>query len=476
MTRIITSIIFLATVAFGAFPQAMYIESAKVGGTTAKPEPAVTENPVVATPTATSPAIKVAKLKTDSAAFAPRSLEELDAYLDSIKYIPCDTLVGTLPLPQYFFRPLVFDHHRYQEKWDPFTPDFSGKPEMRWFEEQVALHRTMNMLNDKVFYTQPELVRYNIDLLPEAPKQYHAVVDPSKHTIEIRELDQATGLGPTFEAPEVKKRHWIRSFNASLHFSQAYVSPNWYQGGNNNLNTLANIYYNVKLNTEYHPNLLFETTAQYKLGMNNAPDDSIHNYNISDDLLQINTTFGIKAAKRWYYSFTGQFKTQVLNSYKKNSHDLNSSFLSPGELTAGIGMTYNYANGPKTFTFDASIAPLSYNLKTCTSNRIDPAAYNIKEGHKTSHNFGSSAELRLFWKLAYNITFSSRIFAFTDYDSAQADWENTLSFDINRFLSTQVYVHLRYDSATPPCEDENWKKLQVKEILSIGFAYKFSSI
>lgn len=107
MTRIITSIIFLATVAFGAFPQAMYIESAKVGGTTAKPEPAVTENPVVATPTATSPAIKVAKLKTDSAAFAPRSLEELDAYLDSIKYIPCDTLVGTLPLPQYFFRPLV---------------------------------------------------------------------------------------------------------------------------------------------------------------------------------------------------------------------------------------------------------------------------------------------------------------------------------------------------------------------------------
>ncbi len=210
MTRIITSIIFLATVAFGAFPQAMYIESAKVGGTTAKPEPAVTENPVVATPTATSPAIKVAKLKTDSAAFAPRSLEELDAYLDSIKYIPCDTLVGTLPLPQYFFRPLVFDHHRYQEKWDPFTPDFSGKPEMRWFEEQVALHRTMNKLNEKVFYTQPELVRYNIDLLPEAPKQYHAVVDPSKHTIEIRELDQATGLGPTFEAPEVKKRHWIR--------------------------------------------------------------------------------------------------------------------------------------------------------------------------------------------------------------------------------------------------------------------------
>ena len=72
-----------------------------------------------------------------------------------VGYVVVVYAVGTLPLPQYFFRPLVFDHHRYQEKWDPFTPDFSGKPEMRWFEEQVALHRTMNKLNEKVLTWQP---------------------------------------------------------------------------------------------------------------------------------------------------------------------------------------------------------------------------------------------------------------------------------------------------------------------------------
>lgn len=475
MTRIITSIIFLATVAFGAFPQAMYIESAKVGGTTAKPEPAVTENPVVATPTATSPAIKVAKLKTDSAAFAPRSLEELDAYLDSIKYIPCDTLVGTLPLPQYFFRPLVFDHHRYQEKWDPFTPDFSGKPEMRWFEEQVALHRTMNKLNEKVFYTQPELVRYNIDLLPEAPKQYHAVVDPSKHTIEIRELDQATGLGPTFEAPEVKKRHWIRSFNASLHFSQAYVSPNWYQGGNNNLNALANLYYNVKLNTAFHPNWLFENTFQYKLGMNNAPDDDLRDYSISEDLFQWNMTVGYKSTKRWYYSMNASFKTQFLNNYKTNTNDLKAAFLSPGELNMGIGMTYNYANPKKTVTFDASISPLSWNMKTCTNGGLNVESFGIKKGRKTVNEIGSSAEGKFFWQMADNISLRSRLFVFTDYDYIQSDFENTLMFTINRFLTTQIYVHMRYDSSTKRLEDSDWHKFQLKEILSFGFTYKFTT-
>ena len=210
--------------------------------------------------------------------------------------------------------------------------------------------------------------------------------------------------------------------------------------------------------------------------MNSAPDDSIHNYSISEDLFQVNSTFGLKAAKRWYYSLTCQFKTQLLNSYPSNSREVRASFLSPAELTVGLGMTYNYANTKKTVTFDASIAPLSYNMRICRDRRIDPAIYNIDNGRRVQNNFGSSAELKFFWKLTYNISYTSRLFAFTDYDSAQADWENKLAFEINRFLTTQIYAHVRYDSSTPPCDSEKWKKLQVKEILSIGFAYKFSSI
>ena len=101
----------------------------------------------------------------------------------------------------------------------------------------------------------------------------------------------------------------------------------------------------------------------------------MHQYNISEDLFQVNANFGVRAAKRWFYSVTGQFKTQLLNNYKKNSNDLAAAFLSPAELNLGLGMTYTYENARKTVDFKASIAPGSYNLKTCTNPNIDPTQF-----------------------------------------------------------------------------------------------------
>lgn len=381
-----------------------------------------------------------------------------------------------LSIPDVFFMPPIYDTFRFSEPLRIGDKAHSDRPEMRWLEDQDVLNRQMIAMRHRLYFDHPELVRYNLEMLPEAPKKFHATVNPADLSITVGELASGPSDMPTIEADKVARRHWIRVFNASLQFSQAYVSPNWYQGGNNNLNALANIYYNVKLNQEYHPSLLFDFTAQYKLGANNAPDDSIHAYNVSEDILQLNATFGVKAAHRWYYSFTGQFKTQLLNSYKSNTRELKSSLLSPGELTAGIGMTYNYINTRKTFSFDASIAPLSYNLKTCISERIGHEQFDIRPDRKSVSKFGSSVELKLMWKLTYNIQFASRLFAFTDYESFQADWENTLSMDINRFLSTQIYAHARYDSRTPRQADTDWHKFQLKEIFSIGFQYKFSSI
>lgn len=398
------------------------------------------------------------------------------AKIATVDSIVVDTTIVLPKLPRYFFRPAVYDHCDFRDSVRLDEKFYSGKEYMKWVEDEEFVSRNMANLRHNLFIGRPDLVRYNVDMLPEAPKVYHAVVNPEDHTITIEEVVKMPMTGTTLKAVEVKKRHWIRDFRTSLQFSQAYVSPNWYQGGNNNLNVLGQIYYNVKLNQEFHPNLLFETTAQYKLGLNSAPDDTLRNYSISEDLFQINTTLGIKAASRWYYSLTAQFKTQLLNSYKSNTNDLVASLLSPGELTAGVGMTYNYVTPKKNFTFDASIAPLSYNMRSCISDRIDATLYGIRPGHKTVHKFGSSAEFKLMWRMASNIVFNSRLFAFSDYELFQADWENTLMFEINRFLTTQIYAHLRYDTNGVAADGTKWKKLQLKEILSIGFSYKFSSL
>ena len=82
----------------------------------------------------------------------------------------------------------------------------------------------------------------------------------------------------------------------------------------------------------------------------------------------------------------------------------------------------------------------------------------------------------MLWKMAYNITYSSRLYVFSDYTYVQGDWENTFSFDINRYLSTQLYIHLRYDSQTKAVDDSKWHKWQLREVLSFGLSYKFSTI
>lgn len=474
MLKRLTLAIITVLTAATASAQAMFINSARV--TESDSLDSAIEADANNTPIVTSLLDDSISLVADSVVAAD-SIDEpftsIYAGVDSIEY---DTVMVMKPLPAVFFSPTVYNTFEFADTISPFTREISGKPEMYWIEVENSLNRKMKNHRRTLTFDHPEYVRYNVAMLPVAPKVYHAVVNPEDHTITIKETNLEKPVAATYSTAPVKRRHWIRKFTASLQFSQAYVSPNWYQGGNNNLNMLGNIYYNVKLNQEFHPNLLFETTAQYKIGMNSTPEDTVRNYNISDDLFQINTTLGIKAANRWYYSFTGQFKTQIFNSYGTNSRKIRSAFLSPGELTIGIGMTYNYANPKKTFTFDASIAPLSYSMKTCIHDEINPKNYNVEEGHKVKHNYGSSGEVRLSWKLAYNISFTSRLFAFTDYDYGYADWENKLQFDINRFLTTQIYAHLRYDSSTPKCDDPDWKKLQVKEILSIGFSYKFSSI
>lgn len=374
-----------------------------------------------------------------------------------------------------FLAPAVYDKYLLLDSVPMNNPDHGlFQDAYTWLDDYEMSYRVLEAARQKYIFSNPNEVRYNMATLPEPPKTYRAYVDPISTNIVLEEIDVEPADKPLEITADINYKKWLHNFSASLQFSQAYISPNWYQGGNNNLNMIGQLLYHVKLNPQFYPNVLFETTVQYKLALNSAPDDSIHSVNISEDIFQVNSTFGLKAAKRWYYSANLMFKTQLLNSYPTNSRSLSSAFLSPGELNIGLGMTYNYESPKKNFTFGASISPMSWNLKTCTNSRMNPTGYGIEEGKHSINKFGSSAELNAVWKIAYNIVYSSRLFAFTDYDKFQGDWEHTIDFNINKFLSTKFYLHMRYDTDTPrPADSEKWHKFQLKEIFSFGFAYTF---
>ncbi len=407
----------------------------------------------------------------------------VDSVATKIKPFCADSIVirdvvEPVSFPPAFFGTVVYDHYVMIDSIDMMNRDLSGLNEgaLSWTYRQQDLEQRMRRVKQAYMINNPDKVKYNIDMLPEPPKKFQAVVDPTKSTIVVEEIKIDKKEGQVDTNVEIERRNWLHTFEGSVHFSQAYISPNWYQGGNNNLNMIFNALYNIKLNQAFYPDLLFDTTVQYKLALNSAPDDSLRNYSISEDLFQVNSKFGVKAAKNWFYSVSLMFKTQLFNGYKSNTNDLTAAFLSPGELNLGLGMTYNYESPKKNITFDASISPLSYNMKMCTNSRLDETAYGIDEGKTSVSKVGSSLECKFFWKIKHNITYKSRIFMFSDYENLQGDWENTIDFSINRYLSTQIYAHLRYDSSTDRLPDTHWHRWQLKEILSFGVTYKFSSI
>lgn len=352
--------------------------------------------------------------------------------------------------------------------------DLSRYSEPEWLGQAI----TDYMFQKKVIYdlmvAHPdfmEFTEWTLPLPPELPAvdhSWHGYI--SNHRIE--------GLGPTQALTvdiQTKPTNWLHTFNFLAQLSQAYVSGNWYQGGTSHLSFLGGFLWDVQLNPVYHPTKMFQSTVSYKLSANSTPDDEYHKYNISQDQFQYNLKTGFKAYNHWFYSLLVQFKTQFFNSYPANSPDRSASFLSPGELNVGLGMTYTKENAAKTLKFSASVSPISYNLKTCLDSKVDHQQFGVSPDRRWLNELGSNAEVTFWAKIWGNTTYSTRLFLFSDYSNFQADWENTLNFQFSSVFSTQIYAHLRYDTGTDSSVARHWGKLMMKEILSVGVSYTFST-
>lgn len=384
-------------------------------------------------------------------------------------------------------KPLVFSGFRGQEALKPVitvtfpstyatlreTAVHSSDPDtLTYMQQQAALRTTADRIRYNYMVSHTASIPYLSWRLP-APPELHSTPDNTRDLL-IGEIPISIDDGPApVMIDDIRRINWLHNFDSGVQFSQAYLSPNWYQGGTNNLTLLVNLLWEVTLNEVYHPNLLFTNSISYKLGLYSTPQDTYHNYGISQDLFQWNMKTGIRASNKWFYSFTAQLKTQFINNYGENSLERKASFLSPGELNIGLGMTYATKNKRGTLKFNTSLSPISYNLKTCTDRHVDPTQFSIPAGKRFYNQVGSNAELKVEWTPAENISWSSRLFLFTNYQSFQGDWENTVNFSINRFLSTQIYLHMRYDTTSAP--SDNWRYWMIKEILSFGFRYAFST-
>ncbi len=378
--------------------------------------------------------------------------------------------------PNYAFIPLIFKKQKLQSDTIEncstagaykFDVDYS------WIDNAVKAQNNMQNIRYYAISHSPGVVLYNSQKLPEPPKEFVSVVDPKSRTLKIVERDLKKDAGVSTKREKVKVRNWLHTFSGSLHFSQAYVSKNWYQGGNNNLNVVSDMQWNVELNTNKHKNYMFSNTVRYRVGVISTPDDKERKYSLSDDYFQLNTQFGVKAIKKWYYSASMQFKTQLLNNYQANSTNKKASLLSPAELNIGVGVSFNNASKNGARSISLTLAPVSYNMKYCMSKENPaPTNFGISSG-QMKHDVGSKIEARFSWKFNHAINWSTRLYTFTNYKFVQGDWENTFNFNVTSYLTTRLNVHLRYDKSVN--KHEVWDYWQLKEILSFGLSYRFAT-
>lgn len=262
-----------------------------------------------------------------------------------------------------------------------------------------------------------------------------------------------------------KPNFWCITGSGALQFSQAYVSGNWYKGGESNDLMTGNLQIDANYNDK--EKLQWDNRLEAKGGFQTEKSDSIHRYLINDNLLRITSKLGLQATKHWYYTFSLEFNTQFFNNYKANVSTRQSAFLSPANLIASLGMDFKR----KTRKIDLSmvLAPAAYNLRYIRVDDIDETAYGMTQGERFLQTVGSTMTTNLVWTLNPAISYTTRLYYFSNYKSTQAEWENTINFVLNRYLSTKIFFHGRFDDSST--KDNDMGYFQFKELLSFGINY-----
>ena len=395
----------------------------------------------------------IVKQYADSLALLKQQLEEVRRVNDSLHSESTDGRYYRLFAPTTFYHSGV----KRQLSLDGEKGD----------EVAEAVDKAMLQL----YMKRPDLVKNNETRLKKAGTLRE---DVNKEVKQKVDLTRKVELQP--EEPEAvpiglvvtKPNFWKFKGEGYLQFLQNYVSDNWHKGGESNYSLLGRV--TMMANYNNKQKVKWENKLEMRLGYQTSKGDSVHSLKTSDDLIRYTSKLGLQASRKWYYTIQMVAQTQFAHGYKSNDKKVYSDFFSPFNLNISVGMDYTVDWLNHRLKGSAHLAPLAFNWKYV--GREDLATrYGLKEGQHGMTDYGSECIFDLSWQLMENLKWKTRLWAYTTYKRAEIEWENTITFQFNRYISSNIFLYPRFDDGAQRKDDQSY--WQFKEFMSIGFSYSF---
>ncbi len=248
---------------------------------------------------------------------------------------------------------------------------------------------------------------------------------------------------------------WSLGWIGTLNGSQA-TYRNWSQGGVNTVAVTGGTRFTAKYTQD---RFVLDHSTSLKYGRARL------NGNVgrkTDDEIRIRN----QASRKFnnpHFSFIGQlnFDTQFYEGYDRSYSNIISKFMAPAYITETVGLAYT---PDKTVQVNAGLS-----LKqTIVADTLLSPRYGLKDGSTFRNEGGVSFGVRVSKQVMTNVSYSGSADTFTNLlrpvSSTVFKMNNDIVGKINSYLTTNFQYAVIFD-------DNVTKKLQVKQVLSVGFSY-----
>ncbi len=286
---------------------------------------------------------------------------------------------------------------------------------------------------------------------------------------------------------------WKRGAVLSLNLAQTSLT-NWSAGGENSfaVNGMVSMFANYK-----GTNDAWNNSADIGYGiLKQGKDKGLMK---TDDKIDFFSKYGRRFYKKWYYAALLNFKTQMTVGYNYPNDSVPiSKLLAPAYLLGALGVDFK----PNSY-FSLFAAPLTMKMTIVNDQKLadagsfgvdkatyDDAGLRLTKGKLTRSEVGGYVRViysrnKFNSEFLKNVAFTTKADFFSNYmhnpQNIDVSWETLIAFKVNKYITVNINTVLLYDDDVKIAVDNNGDDIvdeygprtQFKEILGVGFAYKF---